>query len=414
MKTIIKNASQVVTVDTNGQNFKRGKELGTLNILNGFSILVEDGLIKDIVSNSTADKINVDSIIDAKDCIVLPGLVECHTHAVYSGSRANEYLMRLNGASYEEIAASAGGITSTMKSVRNSSFEELTKLLEPRINNFISQGVTTLEIKSGYGLSFYDEIKLLQVINHFKVHSSIGIVPTFLGAHIFPPEFKNDHKGYVNMIINEMLPYIIKNKLAEHVDAFCEATAFSSEEVDSIFTKAKKLGYKLRLHTEQFNNVGGLEIALKHKALSVDHLEVISGNDISKLAKDEIVSVLLPGASLFLDCPFAPARYLIDNNAIVALSTDFNPGSSHIANLQLVMQISALKMKMSVEEIISSVTINPAKAMGMSDLIGSIEIGKQADFSIFEANDISEIIYNIGINLNKLTIKKGEIVFQRN
>ena len=413
MRTIIKNAGQIVTVDTKGKACKRGKNLSKIDILTGHALVLENGLIKDIIPNNSANQQNFDKVIDAGNCIILPGLVECHTHAAYSGSRANEYLMRLSGSSYEEIASAGGGITSTMKSTRNSSFEELVKLLEPRINHFISQGVTTLEIKSGYGLSFYDEIKILQVINHFKVHSSIGIIPTFLGAHTFPPEFKNDHKGYMNMITNEMLPYIIKNNLAGYIDAFCETTAFSANEVDQILTKAKKLGYKLRLHTEQFNNINGLELALKHKALSVDHLEVIKDEDIPKLAKSETVAVLLPGVSLFLDSPFAPARKLIENNAIVALSTDFNPGSSHIPNLQLIMQFAALKMKMSVEEIISSVTINSAKALGMSESIGSIEIGKQADFSIFEVKEVSEIIYNIGINLNKYTIKNGEIVFER-
>ena len=272
MKTLIKNAEQIVTVDTKGKNVKRGKSLAEISSLSNYSLLIEDGIIKDFIPNLTAAKTEVDSTINAQNCIILPGLVECHTHAAYAGSRSNEFLMRLKGATYEEIAKAGGGITSTMKAVRNSSFEELVKLLKPRIDHFVSQGVTTLEIKSGYGLSFYDEIKLLQVINHFKVHSSIDIVPTFLGAHTYPPEYKNDHGQYLKLIIEELLPYVIKNKLAEHVDAFCEKTAFSAEDVDLIFTKAKKLGYKLRLHTEQFNIVGGLDVALKHKAISVDHL----------------------------------------------------------------------------------------------------------------------------------------------
>ncbi len=414
MKTLIKNAEQIVTVDTKGKNVKRGRSLTEISPLFNHSILIEDGIIKDFIPNLTAAKTEVDSTINAQNCIILPGLVECHTHAAYAGSRSNEFLMRLKGATYEEIAKAGGGITSTMKAVRNSSFEELVKLLKPRIDHFVSQGVTTLEIKSGYGLSFYDEIKLLQVINHFKVHSSIDIVPTFLGAHSYPPEYKNDHGQYLKLIIEELLPYVIKNKLAEHVDAFCEKTAFSAEDVDLIFTKAKKLGYKLRLHTEQFNIVGGLDVALKHKAISVDHLEVIDDDDIPKLAKSNTAAVLLPGVSFFLDCPFAPARKLIENNAIVALATDYNPGSSHIPNLQLIMQLAALNYKMSAEEIISAVTINSAYAMGLQENIGSLEIGKQADFAILEAKYISEIIYNIGINLNKYTIKKGKIVYSRN
>ncbi len=411
MKAIFKNPSQIITVNSGGLNYKRGREMSVLNPLIEHSIIVENGIIKDFVPNSAISKTSAEMTFDMKGTIMLPGLIECHTHSAYAGSRSDEFLNRLKGATYEEIAKAGGGITSTMQSVRNSSFEELVKLLKPRIAHFISQGVTSLEIKSGYGLSYYDEIKLLQVINHFKSASRIEIIPTFLGAHTYPPEYKNDHKGYLNLIINELLPYLIKNKLTEHVDAFCEETAFSSEEVDKIFARAKKLGYKLRLHTDQFKDVGGLDVAIKHKVLSVDHLEVISDENLSKLAKSEIVSVLLPGVSLFLDHNYAPARELIDKNGIVALSTDFNPGSSHIPNLQLIMQIASLKMKMSCEEIISAVTINAARALGISEMSGSIEIGKQADFVAFKCENISEIIYNIGINLNKYTIKKGEVIF---
>lgn len=413
MRKLFKNPSQIVTVDTSGKNKKRGKSLTEIGVLTNHSIVTEDGYIQDILPNSALSKVKVDLTIDLKNNVVLPGLIECHTHAAFAGSRANEFLMRLKGASYEEIAKAGGGITATMKAVRNSSFDELVRLLKPRIDNFISQGVTILEIKSGYGLSFYDEIKLLQVINHFQKISAIEIVPTFLGAHTYPPEYKNDHKHYLDLIVDELLPYIIKNKLAFSVDAFCEKTAFSAEDIDKIFVKAKKLGYNLRLHTEQFNPVGGLQVALKHKADSIDHLEVISDEDVPALAKSETVAVLLPGVSFFLDHSYAPARKLIEHDAVVALSTDFNPGSSNIANLHLIMQLAALKMNMTIEEIIPSVTINAAMALGLNKKTGSIEIGKQADFAIYDAEEYPEIIYNIGSNLNKYTIKKGEIVFQK-
>jgi imidazolonepropionase len=411
MIKLFKDPAQIVTVDTSGANFKRGKKLLSSKPLQSHSIITENGIIKDVVPNSALSKIFADEVINLSGKTILPGLVECHTHAAFAGSRSNEFMIRLQGATYEEISESGGGITSTMKTVRNSSFDDLVKLLKPRIDHFISQGVTTLEIKSGYGLSFYDEIKLLQVINHFKLHSPIEIVPTFLGAHTFPPEYKNDHEQYIELIVKELLPYIIKNKLADMVDAFCEENAFTAEEVESIFAKAKKLGYKLRLHTEQFNNIGGLQTALKQKAISVDHLEVIKDEDIPLLAKSDTVAVLLPGVSFFLDYNYAPARKLIEHNTIVALSTDFNPGSSHISNIHFIMQLAALKMKMRIEEIIPSVTINAAKAIGLSERIGSIEIGKQADFCVFNAEDYSEIIYSIGNNLNSFTIKKGEIVF---
>jgi imidazolonepropionase len=414
MLTLIKNPSQIVTVNTKGKNYKRGKKLKNLSPLSDHSILIENSTIKDFIPNSKLSSKSFDRIIDASDSVVLPGLVECHTHTAFAGSRANEFMMRLQGASYEDIAKAGGGIISTVKSVRDSSFDELIKLLKPRIDNFIAQGVTTLEIKSGYGLSFYDEIKLLQVINHFKNHSPIEIVPTFLGAHTYPPEYKNDHKGYLKLITEELLPYVKKNKLAEYTDVFCESTAFSTDDTDLIFTKAKELGFKLRLHTDQFNSIGGIDIALKHKVLAVDHLEVLNENSISKLASSKTVAVLLPGVSFFLGYSFAPVRELINSNAIVALSTDFNPGSCNILNLHLIMSLAALKMKMTSEEIISAVTINAAKALDLNSNVGSIEIGKQADFAIFDAKEYSEIIYNVGNNLNKMTIKKGEIIYQSN
>jgi len=412
MRILVKNPVQIITVDTKDLNFKRGNDMQDINPIIGHSIVIEDGFIKDFIPESVTEKLTVDQTIDVTGMIVLPGLVECHTHSAFAGSRSNEFFMRLKGSSYEEIAAQGGGILSTVNAVRTSSFEELVVLLKPRIDHFISQGITTLEIKSGYGLSFYDEIKLLQVINYFRTNSPIEIIPTFLGAHTFPPEYKNDHEQYLDLLIKELLPYIIKNNLAYTVDAYCEKSAFSPEEVDSIFAEAKKLGYKLKIHTDQFNQIGGLNIAMKYNVNSADHLEVIDNNEIKRFSKSEIVAVLLPGVSFSLDTFYAPARKLIDNNAIVAISTDYNPGSSNISNLHLIMLVAAIKMKMTAEEIISAVTVNAAKALNLSEKTGSIEVGKQADFSVFKANEYSEIIYNIGTNLNKMTIKKGKIIYK--
>lgn len=414
MKKLLKSPSLIVTVDTKGKNQKRGLELSNISPLENHSIIIEDEIIVDIIPNSSISRQSFDEVIDVKGKVVLPGLVECHTHSAFIGSRANEFLMRLKGATYEEIAEKGGGIISTVKAVRQSSYEELIAVLRPRIDNFISQGVTTLEIKSGYGLSYYDEIKLLQVINFFKNNSKIDITATFLGAHTYPPEYKNDHNKYLKIIIDELLPFIIKNKLANSVDAFCEKGAFSPEEVEKIFSKAKKLGYNLRLHTDQFNSIGGLEIALKYKALSADHLEVINQEDIPKIAQSDTVAVLLPGVSFFLGYQYAPAREIINKNGLVALSTDFNPGSSNIPNIHLIMSLAAIKMKMTAEEIISSVTINAAKTLNLNSKLGSIEIGKNADFAIFDVKEYSEIIYNIGQNCNSMTIKKGEIIYNSN
>ncbi|MBU2492987.1 MAG: imidazolonepropionase [Bacteroidetes bacterium] len=412
MKKLFRNPAQIVTVNTNGKNFKRGDELSDIEVLEGRSIISESGLIKEIIPNSKISKYKFDEEIDLSGKVLMPGLVECHTHTAYAGSRAGEFKKKLSGIGYEEIAKSGGGINTTVMAVRKASFEELVSIIKPRIDYFISQGITTLEIKSGYGLSYYDEIKLLQVINFLNNEYAIDIIPTFLGAHTFPPEYKNDHNKYVDIIVNELLPFIAENKLALFCDAFCEKTAFSAQQVIKIFTEAKKLGLKLKLHTEQFNNIGGLDAAIDLGAQSADHLEVIAEDDLNKFAGNETVAVLLPGVSFFLDYDYAPARKLIDAGAIVALATDYNPGSSHIANLNLIMSLAALKMKMTIEETISAVTINAAKALDVSDKTGSIEPGKKADFSVFDISDYSEIVYQVGKNLNCMTVKNGNVIYK--
>lgn len=410
MRKLLHNPAQIITVNTDGKNFKRGGDLSELNILAEHSIIIEDGVIKDFIPASYKHK-GFDEVIDLTDKVILPGLIECHTHTTFAGSRANEFKERLKGKSYEELAKAGGGINATVQAVRNSSFDELLNLVKPRVDYFISQGITTLEIKSGYGLSYYDEIKLLQVINHLKKTYKIDIIPTFLGAHAFPPEYKNDREKYIDIILSEMLPFIKDNNLAEFCDGFCEKTAFTKDEIDMIFTEARKAGLKLKLHTEQFNNAGGLNVALDHNAVSVDHLEVIKEEDLTKFQDKETVAVLLPGVSFFLDYDYAPARKLIENRAIVALATDYNPGSSHIANLNFIMSLAALRMKMNVEEIISAVTINSAKALTRENEVGSLEVGKKADFSVFNTNEYSDIVYNVGKNLNCMTIKDGEIIY---
>jgi len=411
MLKLLFNPASIITVNTNGKNVKRGKEISEIFPLFQHSIIIEDDKIKDIIPSPSVNKSKFSEIISLEGKTVLPGLVECHTHTAFAGSRADEFRQKLAGVSYEEIAHAGGGINSTVKAVRNASFEELVKLIKPRIDHFISQGITTLEIKSGYGLDFENEIKLLQVINYFNEIYEIDIIPTFLGAHTFPPEFKNDRKGYIDLILNKMLPYVSEQKLAVFCDGFCEKTAFTAYEIDLIFSRAAECGLKLKLHTEQFNTVGGLDIALKHKAVSVDHLEVINEDDIKKFRNTETVAVLLPGVSFFLNHQYAPARKLIENNAVVALATDYNPGSSHIASLNLIMSLAALKMKMTIEETISAVTINAAKALCREKEIGSIEIGKKADFAVFETEEYADIVYSIGRNLNCMTIKKGNVIF---
>ncbi|MCF8240809.1 MAG: imidazolonepropionase [Melioribacteraceae bacterium] len=411
MLTLLKNPAQIVTCNTNKKNYKRGKELNDVGILTEHSLLLEDEKIKNVIANENLSQINYNNSIDCTGKIILPGLIDCHTHTAFAGSRADEFRQRLSGLDYEEIAKKGGGINATVKAVRNSSYEEILNVTRPRIDYFISQGVTSLEIKTGYGLSYYDEIKLLQVIQKLNSEYEIDIISTFLGAHTFPPEYKNDPLKYIKIIVEELIPFIAENKLAHFVDVFCESTAFSADQTEQIFLEAEKHGFKLKLHTEQFNNIGGLDVALKHKAVSVDHLEVISEDDIKKLSTSETVVVMLPGVSFFLDYGYAPARKIIDSGGIVALSTDYNPGSSHIANMNLIMSLAALKMRMSIEETINSVTINAAKALDLEKVSGSIEPGKNADLAIFNTTEYADLVYSVGKNLNVITIKNGKVIY---
>lgn len=411
MRLLLKNAVRIVTVNSNGKALKKGNEMGELGIIDEHSILFENGTIKDFIPNNQTEKIKCDKEVNLDGKVILPGLIDCHTHTVFAGNRADEFRMKLSGIDYEEIAQKGGGINRTVKSVRNLSFEDIVKISKPRIEYFIRQGITSLEIKSGYGLTYYDEVKLLQVINHLNAIYPIDIIPTFLGAHTYPPEYKNDHRQYIELITDELIPYIAEKKLAVFCDTFCEATAFSAAETGKIFDAAKKHNLKLKLHTNQFNSIGGIDLAINYDCLSIDHLEVIENEDIIKIAKSDIAAVLLPGVSFFLNYGYAPARKLIDNGAAVALSTDFNPGSSHIQNLNLIMSIASLKMNMSIEETISAVTLNAAYALGISDRTGSLEIGKDADLSVINSDEYADIVYSVGKNLNFLTIKKGKVIW---
>jgi len=411
MIKLLFDPSQILTLNTAGKNQKKGDEFSDVNVIDDHSVVIEDDLIADIIPNSSVKKSSFDAILNLNGKIILPGLIECHTHTVYTGSRVDEFRKKLEGVDYEQISKSGGGINSTVKAVRNSTFEELVQDAKPRIENFIAQGITTLEIKSGYGLDFENEIKLLQVINYLNEIYPIDIIPTFLGAHTYPVEYVQNHKQYIKVISDQMLPHISKQKLAKFCDGFCELTAFSDEEINSIFSSAIDNGLKLKLHTEQFNSIGGLDVALQRNAVSVDHLEALKDKDIQKLVGTDTVAVLLPGVSFFLNYQYAPARKLIENNVVVALATDFNPGSSHISSLSLVMSIAALNMKMSIEETINAVTINAAKALCMNEEVGSIEKGKKADFSVFNCDDYANIVYDIGNNLNCITIKNGNVIY---
>lgn len=410
---LIENAKQVVTCHTRGRKFKAGKFQSELGVLDNASILVENGIIMWVGKKLPSSIIKKDlRKLDAKNKIVLPGFIDCHTHTVFAGDRANEFSMRIRGMSYEEIAAAGGGIISTVNATRKASKEELVRLATQRLKVSQSFGVTSIEIKSGYGLDVKNEIRMLEVIAELKKKSRLDIYSTFLGAHAFPKDVSR--KDYIDSILYEMIPLIAKRGLATFIDAFCEKNYFTPMETQTIFEQGKKFGLVPKLHTNQFNSIGGIEVAIKTKCISVDHLEVMSEKEIKHLAcpfrrraGKKIIAVLLPAVSYFLDIPYAPARKLIANKIPVALATDFNPGSSMTQNIQLVMSLAVRMMKMNIEETLNAVTINAAASLGISNKVGSIEEGKQADLLIFDLPDYKHLIYNFGVNHLETMIKNG-------
>ena len=423
MDLLIKNISNLVTCRWDNRTPKKGAEQSDISLKeNGYVYIQNDKII--FAGNESdfnefskgvpqADRFE----IDGTGKTVLPGFVDSHTHLVFAGSRENEYEMRVAGETYEAIANSGGGIVSTVKAVRETSEHELTDLTEKRLRNFVRYGTTTLEAKSGYGLDLENELKLLRVINRLAKNNpyNLDIIPTFLGAHAVPAGVEKEK--YIDIVCNEMIPAVAKDKLADFVDVFCEKGYFDKDETVQILKAGNAYGLIAKLHTDQFNSIGGIDAAIEERAISVDHLEVLSSEDILKLSEynsddNYMIATLLPGVSYFLDISFQPARELINANVPVALATDFNPGSCYTENLQMIMSIASVKLKMNAEEIINAVTYNAACALNRQLSVGSISEGKQADLCIFDCNSYKDIIYHFGVNLISKVIKKGQVVFE--
>lgn len=411
MTTLLYNPRAILTCAAGGKLYAKGDDFGTCNILTGSSVVIEDDIIKSIIPTPEKTE-NFENVIDLTGKTLLPGFIECHTHLVFAGNRINEFKMKLEGATYEEIAASGGGINTTVLAVRNATEEELLDSAIKRVEKFIRQGVTTIEIKSGYGLSYDDELKLLRVIKKLGEVCGTDVAATFLGAHTFPPEYKSDHGAYIKLITQKMLPAIADENLAEFCDGFCESSAFSPAEISQVFDTAASLGLKLKLHTDQFNRIGGLATAIKYGAVSADHLEVAEDEECDIISASETVAVLLPGVSYFLNYDYAPAVKLKNKGAVVALATDFNPGSSHITNIPFLMSLASRKMGLTFENIFNAWTINAAYALRRSDKTGSVEPGKKADFAVLDTDDYREVFYNVAENLNVMTIKNGRIIYK--
>ncbi|MFI5144758.1 MAG: imidazolonepropionase [Ignavibacteria bacterium] len=413
MNTLIENAKQVVTCNSRGNAFLNGKKQNDIGLIESASIYIENGVISFIgkkIPHGIISKAH--KKISAKNKVVFPGFIDSHTHLVFAGNRADEYSMRLAGKTYEEIAKAGGGIANTVNAVRKSSKADLKKIAMESIKRFISFGVTTIEAKSGYGLDTKNEIKMLEAINELNEESPVDILPTFLGAHAVPKD--KSKSAYIEKVLYEMIPAVAHRNLAIYIDVFCEKNYFSPSETGRILEQGIKFGLVPKLHTNQFHSIGGIETAIKNSAVSVDHLEALTGSEIRMLKGKNIVATLLPGVSYFLNIPYAPARKLIDNNIPVAISTDFNPGSCMTENIQLIMSLAAHKMNMSPEEIINAVTINAAAALGIQQLTGSIEPGKIADFVMFDMPSYKHLFYHFGVNMVDTVIKNGNIIFQNN
>ena len=412
---LLKNISNLVTCANPEGKAKRGKTQGDIyNIKNGF--LLFNGTIKysgnelGLRKYLKENKIIKYKEIDCTGKTVMPGFVDSHTHLVHAGSRANEYEMKIQGKSYEEIAKAGGGIANTVKAVRKASKNELRKISEKRLHNFIKYGTTTLEAKSGYGLDVKNEIKLLEVINELSKKNKYGadILPTFLGAHSIPPGISK--KDYIDIVCYEMIPLVAKKRLAVFIDIFCEKGYFDAQDTERILSQGAKFGMIPKVHTDQFYSIGGITAARKVNAISVDHLEVLNSKGISQLKDTNIIATLLPGCSYFLNMVYPPARKLIENAVPVALATDFNPGSCNTENIQMIMSLASLKMKMSAEEIINAVTINGAFALNIQNKTGSLTPGKLSDILVFDFPDYKDLIYHFGVNQLVKVFKKGKSI----
>ncbi len=392
----------------------RGTALANLPIIEDAFLLIENGLIVDFGAMFELE-IKVPqfpkNVMDVSGQIVMPTWCDSHTHLVFAGSRENEFVDKINGLTYAEIAAKGGGILNSAKKLQETAEEDLYEAARIRLNELAALGTGAIEIKSGYGLNVAGELKMLRVIKKLKENSSLIIKATFLAAHTYPLEYKENHRGYIDLIKNEMLPIIAKEQLADYIDVFCETGFFSPEETDEICKAGIAYGLKPKLHVNQLNSIGGIEIGIVNDAVSLDHLETLTENEIELLGKFEGCSSLLPTAAFFLRMHYQPARALINAGAAVVLASDYNPGSSPSGNMNFVAALSCIQMKMLPEEVINAATINGAYAIESEKETGSIMIGKRADL-IFTKKipSISYLFYSFSMNNIDKVMLKGEWV----
>ncbi|HPM02570.1 MAG: imidazolonepropionase [Candidatus Cloacimonetes bacterium] len=411
---VIYNIKELISLQ--GPNRPRcGAEMSELGIMNQVSIAVHEGKILEIGDNdSIQQKYAASEMIDASDCVVMPGFVDPHTHPVFVNTRENEFEMRIMGKTYVEISQSGGGILSSIRAVRQASEAELFELAKKRINRMIECGTTAIEAKSGYGLSTESELKMLRVIKRLQEEMPIDIAVTFMGAHEIPQEYRQDREAYIRLMEEEMMPQVKAAGLAEYVDIFTEAHVYSVAESRRILKKAKELGFKLRMHADEIEAIGGAELAGELNAVSADHLGACSDQGIQAMKKGGTIATLLPATLFSLRSKsYARARDMIAQELPVAIASDYNPGSCNCDNMQFVISLSCLQMGMTPAEAICAATFNAACAIEKNDYIGSIEAGKQADILIMDIPSYRFIPYHFGSNNVKRVIKKGKTLFER-
>lgn len=402
---LIKNIGQLASPTGTGP--KRGEEQGSFDILRHTVIAAEDGVISYVGPEAFAPE--ADEVIDARGGLVTPGLVDAHTHLVFGGWRQNELALKLDGVSYLDILKNGGGILSTVKSTRQASEQALFEKSSAILNEMLAHGTTICEAKSGYGLTLDDELKQLTVIRELGKTHHVELIPTFMGAHAIPEEYRENREGYVRLVCEEMIPAVAGSGLARYCDVFCETGVFTAEESEIILQTAKSYGMGLKIHSDEIDCIGGTEVAARLGAVSAEHLIQTTPEDMDAMAESGVIAVLLPATSFYLDKPYAQAREMLRRGMAVAIASDFNPGSSPSCNLQFAMNLACLRYKLTPMEALTAVTLNAAAAVGMAGKAGSLEPGKQADILIWDAPDLDYIFYRFGSNLVRTVIKNGMV-----
>lgn len=385
---------------------RQGENLKLYNV----AIFIRDGILEEITSdgNLPEEASSADETVDAEGCLVTPGLVDGHTHLVFGGYRQNEIPMKLSGMGYLDILKAGGGILDTVRKTRASGEAELFDKSMGFLDEMLSLGVTTCEAKSGYGLNLEQEVKQLEVMKRLNEAHSVEVVSTFMGAHAVPEEYRGRADEYMEYLCEEVMPYVAQHQLAEYCDIFCEDAVFDVEQSRRYMLRAAELGFGLKIHADEIEEIGGSQLAGEMKAISAEHLIAVGEKGMSAMRKGGTTAMLLPATSFYLDKTYAPARRMIELGIPVAIASDFNPGSCPSLNLQFAMNLGYLKYKMRPEEVLTAVTINPACAIGRGDKVGTLEVGKQADIVIWNAPDLEMLCYRFGSNLTKAVIKNGK------